>query len=176
MKEEKTVDRNPCRRYFVHTMNEIALTDDLIRYQTERLQNVIGEIIGCCEDRHLYEAQKFGVPFAEVKVLLLFQGERYLTVKGIAKRLDLAKSRVTKIIDGLIDKGLVERISDPKDARVKLMSLTLQGQKKSAMIDDFHKEIHSKILLQLQPDERKQLILQLDVLRSAMESVKKQLQ
>jgi DNA-binding MarR family transcriptional regulator len=104
-----------------------------------------------------------------------FHGERYLTVKGISRKLDVAKSRVTKIVNGLIEKGMVEQINDPKDARIRLISLTLAGQRKSEEIDAFLKELHRKILLQMDHDERKKMVSYLELLRSAMEAVKEQL-
>ncbi len=148
---------------------------ELLSYQTHRLQGLINETLKCCEDRRFYESQKLGLPYSELKCLMLFQGERYLTVKGIAQGLDVAKSRVTKIIDNLISKGLVERMEDPKDARVRLISLTPEGRRKSAQIEAFHTEIHRKILLQLSPEERKRVLSHLELLRSAMEAVKAQL-
>ena len=149
--------------------------DELLTYQTQRLQELIAEIIKCCEDRKLFESRKFGLPYAELRCLMLFNGERYLTVKVIASKLDVAKSRVTKLIEGLTRKGLIERIDDPRDARVKLLSLSPKGEEISRNIEIFQHEIHGQILLQLSPDERKQLIAQMEVLRYTMEAVKKQL-
>ena len=156
-------------------MNKIAgiHNDELLAYQTLRLQDLIMEIVGCCEDRKLYESQKFALPFSEVKCLILFDGERYLTVKGIAQRLDVAKSRVTKIVNGLIQKDLVERIEDPQDGRVKLIRLTPAGLQMSKTLDAFHREIHQRILEQMDWEERKSMLSYLEKLRSAMEAVKK---
>ena len=106
---------------------------------------------------------------------MLFDGQRFLTVKGIAQNLDVAKSRVTKLIRGLTDKGLVITIDDPKDARIKLIGLTPAGQDKSGEIWAFQKEIHRKILLNLDPPERKNMLSHLEMLRSSMEAVKEQL-
>ena len=158
-------------------MNEITpnTKDELLTYQTQSLQNLIGEMLQCCEDRKLYQTQKFELPYSELKCLMLFNGERYLTVKGIAQRLDVAKSRVTKIIDGLITRGLTERMEDPNDGRIKLISLTPKGEEKSKEIEVFQREIHQKILLHLDGDERKTVLSNLGVLRSAMEAVKEQL-
>lgn len=141
-------------------------------YQTVRLQTLVNEMVECCDDRKLYESQRFGLPYAEVRCLMLFRGERYLTVKGIAQNLEVAKSRVTKIVSGLLEKGLVEMIDDPKDGRIKLISLSPAGQKKSEEIDAFHRDIHRQILLQLDDRERQIMLSYLDLLRSAMEAVK----
>jgi DNA-binding MarR family transcriptional regulator len=156
-------------------VNELKINKDLLGYQTLRLQDLIGEMLKCCDDRKLYESQKFDIPYAELKCLLLFGGERYLTVKGIAQKLDVAKSRVTKIVNGLIEKDLVRSIYDPNDSRVKLINLTPSGQKKSDEITAFQKEIHRKILLQMSPDERKRVLSNLELLRASMEAVKEQL-
>ena len=99
---------------FINTMNNNTgkAMEDLLTYQTLRLQDLIKEIVKCCEDRKLYESQKFGLPHAEINCLMQFDGERYLTVKGISQKLEVAKSRVTKIINGLTEKGMVEQIND----------------------------------------------------------------
>jgi DNA-binding MarR family transcriptional regulator len=162
---------------FIHAMNKLAdkVNEDLLSYQALRLQELIGEMLQCCEDRKFFETEKFGLPYAELKCLLLFGGERYLTVKGIAQKLDVAKSRVTKIVNGLMKKGLVRQIDDPDDGRVRLISLTPAGQEKAQEIAAFQRELHYQILLRLDADERKGVFSSLELLRSAMEAVKEQL-
>ena len=56
----------------------------------------------------------------------------------MAQKLEVAKSRVTKIMEGLIHKKLVQCIDDPEDARVKLIRLTPAGQNKFNEIDQLH--------------------------------------
>ena len=161
----------------VHSMNKLAtkLNDELLSYQAQRLQELIAEMLKCCEDRKLFETAKFEIPYTELKCLLLFGGERYLTVKGIAQRLDVAKSRVTKIVNGLVTKGLVKQIDDPHDARIRLISLTPAGEEKSQATAAFQRGLHRQILLHLDADERKGIFSYLELLRSAMEAVKDQL-
>ena len=123
-------------------------------HQVRHLQELINEVQRCCEDKRFYESRKFGIPFTELKTLLLFGDERYLTVKGIAQRLDVAKSRVTILVNSMLDKGLIDRTDDPRDARIKLLSLTAEGRRIVSMLDAFHREIHSEILRQLEPDRK----------------------
>ena len=150
----------------------MKIDEEPMGYQVSRLQDLINEIVNCCQDKRLYESQRFGLPYAELRCLMLFEGERYLTVKGIAQRLEVAKSRVTKLVDGLVEKGLVETIVDPRDARIKLINLTPAGRAKSGEIAAFHSEIHAKILLRIEAEERLNTLSYLEVLRSAMEAVK----
>jgi DNA-binding MarR family transcriptional regulator len=159
-------------------MNNISLkvatsdNKELLAYQTQRLQALLKEVNGCCEERYLHETRKFNLLYAEIRCLMLFKGERYLTVKSIAQKLDVAKSRVTKIVDGLIDKGLVQRVEDPGDGRIVLVKLTAEGLRRSEEIERFRSEIHNKILMAMNGEERKMLLANLDLLRATMESVK----
>ncbi|MCP4646699.1 MAG: winged helix-turn-helix transcriptional regulator [bacterium] len=106
---------------------------------------------------------------------MLFPGERYLTAKGIALKMGIARSRVTLIIEGLNRKNLVQRVEDPKDGRVKLISLTAEGLRKTKEIEDFIRGVHEKILLQMEPSERKTILSSLEFLRACMEIVKDQM-
>ena len=137
-------------------MNEktFAINEDFLTYQAHRLQELIAEMLKCCEDRKVYESGKFALPYAELKCLLLFDGQRYLTVTDIAQKLEVAKSRVTKLVNGLKEKQLVAEIDDPKDARIKLISLTPAGHTRFNEIAAFQRDLYRTLLLQIDTDER----------------------
>ena len=158
-------------------MNDIdhKVNQDLLEYQTDRIQHLIKEMVECCNDRKFYESNKFSLPYAEINCLMLFAGERYLTVKVMAEKLDVAKSRVTKLIKGLMDKGLIDQIDDPRDGRIRLISLSPKGQQLSRQIEAFQKDIHRQLLLHMEPTQRKNALTYLESLRSAMEAVKEKL-
>jgi DNA-binding MarR family transcriptional regulator len=161
----------------LNTMNgrETNSVDVLIDYQSQKLEDLILEIVQCCKERTLFLSKRFDIPEAELRCLMLFGEERYLTAKGISQKLDVAKSRVTKIINGLVQKRLVESIDDPKDARIKLIGLTSTGQKKSKELSDVTKDLHQRLLLELEPEQRKMVISCLEILRASMEAVKNQM-
>jgi DNA-binding MarR family transcriptional regulator len=119
-----------------------------------------------------YQCERFGLPDAEFRCLMLFGEERYLTAKGIALKMNVVKSRVSKVVDGLIKKKLIQRIKDPEDSRVSLLSLTPAGQKKLNNINEFLQDVHYQVLLQMAPDQRKAVLTNLDILKASMESVK----
>jgi DNA-binding MarR family transcriptional regulator len=79
---------------------------------------------------------------------------------------------VSKIIDGLIRKDLIQRIADPEDSRVKLLSLTSVGQKKINEIKRFMEDVHGHVLSQMAPDQRQTMLTNLDILKASMEAVK----
>jgi DNA-binding MarR family transcriptional regulator len=78
-------------------------------------------------DRELRE--RHGVTFAEYDVLLRLgrAPERALRMSDLAERVLLSPSGVTRLVDRLSARGLVERKADPDDARVALATLTTEG-------------------------------------------------
>ncbi len=144
----------------VNTVNNKSQNNSskLKEYQAGRLRQLIEEIIHCCQERVLFQSQKFNLTPAELRCILLFTNEKYLTAKGMAQKLEVAKSRVTKIMEGLIHKKLVQCIDDPDDARVKLIRLTPAGQNKFNEIDGFISEIHHQLLMNLNSGDRKSIL------------------
>jgi DNA-binding MarR family transcriptional regulator len=156
-------------------MNYKKPNDILLEYQTRRLQELTQEIVDCCQERTAYLSRRFDIPEAEVRCLMLFAGEKYLTPKGLSQKLDVAKSRVTKLVEGLTQKELVESIQDVKDGRIKLISLTEKGKRAFQEIDEISRDLHQKVILELEPEQRKMALSYLEVLRSSMEAVKAEL-
>lgn len=74
-----------------------------------------------------------GLSFGEYDVLLrLARGfpERSLGMTELAQRVMISPSGLTRVVDGLEAKGLVERRRDAGDARVVLACLTEQGRRR----------------------------------------------
>ena len=159
-------------------MNQIAEKDvfdtvlEVPDYQLKQFQELIMRLFQCCQERMQYQCERFGLPDAEFRCLMLFGEERYLTAKGIAHKMNVVKSRVSKIVDGLIKKELIQRIKDPEDSRISLLSLSADGQEKINNINNFLQNIHYEVLLQMAPDQRKAVLTNLDILKASMEAVK----
>ena len=158
----------------VHPMN-ISMDDqngNVSEYQLNKFQELIAKLFQCCQERMQYQSERFQLPDAELRCLRLFGEERYLTAKNIAYRMNVVKSRVSKIIDGLIKKDLIQRIKDPEDSRVQLLSLTPEGQKKINDINGFIEDVCKQVLSQVAPDQRQAMLTNLDILKASMEAVK----
>ena len=146
--------------------------DEISPYQLEQFQRLVNRLYQCCQERMQYQSDRFDLPDAELRCLLLFGEERYLTPKGIAQKMNVVKSRISKIVDGLMKKGLVQRIKDPEDSRIYLLSLTPDGQRKINDIRYFMDDVHHQVLLRIPSEHRKLLLIDLDLLKSSMEAVK----
>ena len=145
---------------------------DVTDYQLDKFQALITRLFQCCQERMQYQCERFQLPDAELRCLGLFGEDRYLTAKSIAHRMNVVKSRVSKIIDGLIKKNLIQRTKDPEDSRIQLLSLTPLGQKKLNEINYFMEEVYGQVLSQMAPDQRQAMLTNLDILKASMEAVK----
>jgi len=145
-------------------------------FQLQQFQLLISKLFRCCQERMQYQSERFNLPDAELRCLTLFGEERYLTAKGIAYKMNLVKSRVSRIIEGLLRKKLIQRFKDPEDSRVILLSLTPDGQKKLDEINSFMEDIHSRVLQQMVPEQRKAVLTNLEILKASMESVKEMME
>lgn len=169
---------SPLFSIIVHGMNQITnristeTAAEVSDYQLNQFQELILKLFQCCQERMQYQCERFNLPDAEFRCLMLFGEERYLTAKGIAFKMNVVKSRVSKIVEGLLKKNLVQRIKDPEDSRVSLLSLTPEGHKKLNQINMFLKDVHHQILLQIAPDQRKAVLTNLDILKASMEAAK----
>jgi len=147
-------------------------TIEIPSYQIREFQRHITKLFQCCMERMQYQSERFRLPDAELRCLMLFGDERYLTPGGIAQKLNVVRSRVSKIVDGLIKKKLIQRTKDPEDSRIYLLSLTPDGQRKWDKINEFVQQTNHEILSQMLPEQRSSLIINLGILEASMEVVK----
>jgi DNA-binding MarR family transcriptional regulator len=66
----------------------------------------------------------------EVLLYLAQADDRRLPMSALAESTMLTRSGITRLIDGLVSDGLIERISCPNDARVSYAQLTDTGHEK----------------------------------------------
>lgn len=154
-----------------HDENEHSKPGELSRKQRHQFSQMLEKLYQCCSDRQAYVSEMFGIPQAELRCLLLFGQERYLTAKGIAARLSIARSRVTMLVNGLAQKGLISKVQDPADSRVVLLSLTPAGARTQREVNEKMDELRDQVLDAIESDRRALLLQSLETLKSAMERV-----
>ena len=155
----------------VHAMNKTANESPVSVEHLDKFRSIIDELNRKCHERVRAQCELFGVNEAELRCLRLFENQRYLTSTTLAAGLGVAKSRVTRIIDGLVGKGLLQRLPDPGDSRVVLLSLTPLGQDKWAMAQAHVAAVNAAILARLSQAQRVDLLAMLAMLKAAMEAV-----
>jgi DNA-binding MarR family transcriptional regulator len=94
----------------------------------------------------------------EALLFLAQEPERNLPMSELATRTMLTRSGVTRLVDGLTQIGLVERVACPKDARVSYAQLTDEGMQRLREAGRTHAEgIRATFLRHFSEDEVAQL-------------------
>jgi len=136
----------------------------------ERLASLIFNLLPRCQEKELWLAEEHGLLLAEFKCLRLFGSDDNLNNKEIAKRMNLSPSRLTRIIDGLVQKGYMQREIDQKDRRNMRVSLSRRGKSLTSKLDKAFVNLHSEILQDIDAPQHKSLIVAMDNLNRAIEN------
>ena len=75
----------------------------------------------------LDEWEDLDMTIPQIKTLVLLEEAGPLRMGNIADYLGRALSATTTVMDRLVEKGLVDRVSDPRDRRVVICRLTASG-------------------------------------------------
>jgi DNA-binding MarR family transcriptional regulator len=94
----------------------------------------------------------------EVLLYLAQADGRRLAMSALAERTMLTRSGITRLVDGLVDAGLIERVACPNDARVSYAALTDTGYDKLRRAGCTHvASIRHLFLEHYSPEEIEQL-------------------
>ena len=135
----------------------------------ESLANLTFKLIPKCQAKEDWLAEERGLFQAEFKCLRLFGSEKNLNNKEIANRMNLSQSRLTRIVDGLVQKGYLNREIDQADRRNIKVSLSRRGKLFTNKLDRTYIEIHNEILRDMDDLEQKSLVTTMQNLLTATE-------
>jgi DNA-binding MarR family transcriptional regulator len=80
----------------------------------ERLADLTFILLQRCQEKEAWLAEEHGLFQSEFRCLRLFGSDESLNNKQLAKRMNLSESRLTRLIDGLIGRGYMQREVDQK--------------------------------------------------------------
>lgn len=99
-----------------------------------------------------------GATLAQCHVLLEVQDLGYATTGQLAESLGLDKSTLSRTIDGLVNLGFLERLSDPRDRRTIPLSLTKSGEAICESINRLNDAYYAKVLEKIPKSRRPQVL------------------
>lgn len=135
----------------------------------ERLANLTFSLLANCQEKEVRLAEVHSLTQAEFRCLRLFGSDESINNKAIAERMNLSPSRLTRIIDGLVQKEYILREIDPNDRRNMRVSLSRKGQLLVQQLNKAYIEIHKEILQDIDEDQHQPLITAMTHLLSALE-------
>lgn len=114
-------------------------------------------------------AMERGLTESEFRCLRLIGSEKGLSNKKIAARMSLSQSRLTRIIDGLCEKGYMTREANPKDFRALNLTLSRKANSFVKKLDQNNIDMHYKILNNTSIPQQKALFAAMEKLYSETE-------
>ena len=103
-------------------------------------------------------AAEFEISFSQMKALHILRAHTEpMSIKAVGDRLGLSTAAMSRATDGLVQRGLVDRIEDPEDRRAKRLSLTPTGDEFVQRLIEARLAGIEEFVATLSPDERAQL-------------------
>jgi DNA-binding MarR family transcriptional regulator len=140
-----------------------------VDHTAERLANLTFSLLANCQEKEIRLAEIHDLTQAEFRCLRLFGTDESLNNKHIAERMKLSPSRLTRIIDGLVEKNYINREIDPSDRRNMRVSLSRRGKLLVQQLNKAYVNIHEEILQDIEPSQHEPLITAMEHLLSALE-------
>ncbi len=140
-----------------------------INSTAEKLASLTFSLLANCQEKEIRLAEAHKLTQAEFRCLRLFGAEESVNNKQIAERMNLSPSRLTRIIDGLVQKEYVLREIDPSDRRNMRVFLSKRGMALVQQLNNAYLNIHKEILQDIDEVQHRPLITAMTHLLSALE-------
>jgi len=136
----------------------------------EHLANLTFSLLANCQEKEVRLATVHNLTQAEFRCLRLFGTDESVNNKSIAERMNLSPSRLTRIIDGLVEKEYIIREIDPNDRRNMRVMLSRRGKHLVNQLNKAYVQIHSEILQDIDTSQHEPLITAMQHLLEALEN------
>ncbi len=136
--------------------------------QAELMADITYELLDRCQYKLEKIADGLGLTLSEFKALRAFKTDNLTTVGELARRMELSNSRLTRILDGLEEKGIIERFLNKDDRRVMNVIVTVRGKEITEKLFNHSLKTHQEIIELLSPESRDSVIFAMEKLRNSM--------
>ncbi len=116
--------------------------------------------------------EHFGMSSARISTLLAFTEKSVMRMNELSKAMALNTSTSTRMVDGLVKDGFVDRLYDKVDRRIVAVELTVKGKKKTKDIKQFRDMYFKSIKYKVKDKGKEEMLLSLKTLIEAYESFK----
>lgn len=157
-----------------YSQSVLNAVDDLTSQATQ-LSQMTRDLARCCQTKEEQIFGKFHLSSAEGRVLLVIADGGSSTPSAVAEQLGLGRSRLTPLVDGLVEKKLLTRTESSTDRRVRTLELTPEGETAAQEVTSYQTSFHQELLRRFSPDERRHLLQTLDQLHGAIEDLRSRL-
>ena len=140
--------------------------------QAGLLAQMTRELAQCCVAKESEIFVRFGLTTGEGNVLLAVANGTG-SPSALAGQLGVARSRITPLVQNLVNKGFVQRTESHEDRRMRDLTLTHDGESVAHEALRYRLSFHSRLLGKFEQEEREQLLDLLARLREKMMEVRR---
>jgi DNA-binding MarR family transcriptional regulator len=145
----------------------VELFSERVDQVTRRLQRDLEccdrALVGCC-----------GLTVAQSYALLALQELGSATMNEFAAEMRLHGTTMTRMVDALIEKGMVERRPDPDDRRIVRVALTHSGQEMAGKLQESKRRLLASALAEIPAAEQGMLLRALERMAELVEKLSAQ--
>jgi len=120
-------------------------------FWTTRISSTIKTIID-------HEAEPLGFTFSDIIIIMFLSIAGPQSLVELSRKMAFAHPSVLRKIDSLEESGVLERKPHPEDRRIKLISLTKQGEKLGPVVNDILQKVNQMTKEGFSEKEYEQLI------------------
>ncbi len=135
---------------------------------TDRVQRQIYKLLRSFESCDQQCLAQFGVTASQGYALLAFPEDAGISMNELSQTMGLANSTMTRMVDHLVAKGLVNRRQGDEDRRVVRVALTPQGRELQRSLETARRELLQEVLADIQEGERSSILNSLEKLNAAV--------
>jgi DNA-binding MarR family transcriptional regulator len=136
----------------------------------EHLADLTFSLLANCQEKEVRLATIHNLTQAEFRCLRMFETDESVNNKKIAERMNLSPSRLTRIIDGLVEKEYINREIDADDRRNMRVTLSRRGKLLVNQLNKAYVKIHDEILQDIDSSQHEPLITAMQHLLEALEN------
>jgi DNA-binding MarR family transcriptional regulator len=134
----------------------------------KRIEELLCILAQNCRAKDEAISKKIALSPAENRLLLALLNNGHMTIGNIARKMDVAASRVTRLVDSLVEENYVVRKSDPADRRRLWVLLTTKGEEIADKLSLCSKDYHEKVISSIPSSKQKQVLETLELLVSSL--------
>lgn len=101
-------------------------------------------------------------------LMLLSQNAEPISMSELSSQLEVPMSTATRIVDGLVQGGMAERVTDPNDRRIVRVGMTRNGRELYETGRTYSKQRIAKLLKDFTAEEQTQLLTLMNKLLDAL--------
>lgn len=140
--------------------------------QAAQLASITANLAQCCHAKEFELFHQAGLTSSEGHVLLTVAKAESVSPSVVAARLGVGRSRLTALVQGLMDKGFLTRRESDTDRRVRFLGLSAAGGQVAQQAANIRLSFHMRLLESFPPDDRQRLLEMLASLHERMNTLR----